>query len=259
VLQFCDPLNPQFVPVVAVPSPVVMVICPPGATAVGSEIRVDFTLRTSSGRPIAPEDLLVVHTQRLHLLIVDPTLNDYHHVHPEAGPAPGKWRFSFTPARAGAYRVFADFTPVATNRGLYACADLMITGPAAPERPPRARAGDFSDVELGDLRVGLVPAEPLRAGRPADLTLALRRTGGGPVGMELVMGAFAHLVAFDRERSGFAHLHPVPADPIAEPDPIRPALNFKITIPRPGTYVIWAQAKVGGREIFAPFWFGVVR
>jgi hypothetical protein len=257
VIQFCDPTNPQFIPVVAVRSPVTMTLRLAEIPAVGGELRVAFTLRTSSGRPIAPEDLLVVHTRRLHLLIVDPTLEDYQHVHPEPGPTPGEWHFAFTPVFAGVYRVFADFTPMATTRGLYAYADLPVAGPARPGKPLLARSEEFSEFEQGDLRVALSPAEPLRAGRPAALKLTLRRTGGGPVPLEPVMDAYAHLVAFDRERSGFAHLHPVQTDLVERPDLVRPALNFKITIPQSGSYVIWAQTNVGGREVFAPFWFTV--
>jgi hypothetical protein len=67
------------------------------------------------------------------------------------------------------------------------------------------------------------------------------------------MGAFAHLVAFDDQRSGFAHLHPVEADPLKPPHAQQPVLNFKLTIPEPGKYVIWAQVNLGGREEFVPF------
>jgi len=41
-------------------------------------------------------------------------------VHPEPGRRPGEWTFRFHPRFGGLYRIFADFTPVATNRGLYA-------------------------------------------------------------------------------------------------------------------------------------------
>jgi len=93
---------------------------------------------------------------------------------------------------------------------------------------------------------------------PTDLKLTITRRDGGAVPLEPVMGAFAHLVAFDQTRSGFAHLHPVDTDLSKPPDATRPALDFKITIPRPGRYVIWAQVGLGGREVFAPFWFEVV-
>ena len=41
------------------------------------------------------------------------------------------------------------------------------------------------------------------------------------------------------------------------PDSAQPALNFKITIPNPGSYVVWAQLNLSGREVFVPFWFDV--
>ena len=77
------------------------------------------------------------------------------------------------------------------------------------------------------------------------------------VPLEPVMGAFAHLVAFDRARSGFAHLHPAQADLTQRPDALHPQLDFKLTIPRAGRYVIWAQVNLAGSERFAPFWFDV--
>jgi hypothetical protein len=67
------------------------------------------------------------------------------------------------------------------------------------------------------------------------------------------MGAFAHLVAFDESRSGFAHLHPAEADLMKLPDAQQPVLNFKLTIPRAGHYVVWAQVNLGGNETFVPF------
>ena len=71
------------------------------------------------------------------------------------------------------------------------------------------------------------------------------------------MGAFAHLVAFDEARSGFAHLHPNEFNLSQQPDAVKPVLNFKIMIPAAGNYVIWAQLNLGGREVFVPFWFEV--
>jgi hypothetical protein len=41
------------------------------------------------------------------------------------------------------------------------------------------------------------------------------------------------------------------------PDANRPELNFKVTIPRAGRYVIWSQVNLGGKETFVPFWFEV--
>ena len=93
--------------------------------------------------------------------------------------------------------------------------------------------------------------KPVRV--PADLKLTLTNEGGGNVPLQPVMGAFAHLVAFDADRSGFAHLHPMEVDLLAPPDAVHPQLNFKVTIPESGRYVIWAQVNLGGTEVFRPF------
>lgn len=255
VLEFCDPANPQFIPVVAVRSPVVMTLesdQPPG-----QDQPLDFTLtlRTASGKPIGPADLLVAHTRKLHLLVVDPTLSDYQHIHPEPGRRTGEWKFSLTPHRPGAYRVFADFTPVATQRGLYASADFSVPGAV----PTVIQQVNTTAQVRGYLFTLDVP-ELLRAGQPADLRFRIESQGKvkEPVPMQPVMGAFAHLVAFDQARSGFAHLHPLETDLTKPPDATHPELNFKVTIPRSGRYVIWAQVNLAGNELFVPFWVEVL-
>ena len=100
-IEFCDPLNPQFIPVVAVRSPVTMTLATAEPAVAGREVRAALRLRTGSGKPVAPEDLLVTHTRRLHLLLIDPSLTDYQHVHPGPTRTPGEWAFAFTPRRTG--------------------------------------------------------------------------------------------------------------------------------------------------------------
>jgi hypothetical protein len=257
-LEMCDPANPQFIPVVAARSPVVMTVAPQPDVPNGFLIR----LATSSGLPIGPAELLVVHTRRLHLLIVDDTLGDYQHIHPEPTRYAGEWSFVFSPTRSAVYRVFADFTPVVTGRSLYASSDLKVERDVTA-RPPDEHVSDAAlhpsqDYERDGLHFSLAPsAQPLRAGQAVDLTFTVTRADGGAVALEPVMGAFAHLVAFDSGRSGFAHLHPSQADPLAAPDAVKPRLAFKLTIPKAGRYVIWAQVRPGGHEVFIPFGFEV--
>lgn len=254
-IDFCDPLNPQFIPVVAVVSPVTMTLRSTAPVTVGEETHFSLTLKTASGKVIAPEDLVIAHTKLLHLLIVDPTLTDYQHVHPDGARKHGEWSFAFTPRRAGIYRVFADFTPVATGRGLYAAADVTVLGAGSAD--PRKDPALLSS-EQNDYRFALTPSTSvIQAGRPTDLRFTIAHAEGRPVPLEPVMGAFAHLVAFDEARSGFAHLHPMETDLSRPPDAQHPVLNFKITIPREGNYVIWSQVNLGGRETFVPFRFAV--
>jgi hypothetical protein len=254
-IEFCDPLNPQFIPVVAVKSPVVMEVAPAVPPVAGRAVAAVVTLKTARGKAIDPEDLQVTHTRRLHLLAVDPTLADYQHLHPEPGARPGEWAFTFIPARPGTYRIFADFTPAATGRGLYASADIAVAadaGASAAPAPVPVAAGEALTREGHRYALEVRPA-PARAGQPLDLRFGVERTDGAAFALGEVMDAFAHLVAFDAERSGFAHLHPVVTGP-ARPGPApRTELDFKLTIPRAGRYTIWAQLSLEGREVFVPF------
>lgn len=257
-IEMCDPSNPQFVSVIAATSPVALTVKTAAAPTAGREVQVTLRMTTANNKPIAPEDLVVMHTRKLHLLIADSSLTDYQHLHPEPTRVPGEWSFTFTPTLGGIYRIFADFTPAATNRSLYANVDLVVAGEQL-STPELAAAMTPSWIGQRDAyRLELAPAtRQIRAGQATDLKFSVTNTGGGAVGLEPVMDAYAHLVAFDTARSGFAHLHPMDADPGVAPDSIKPTLSFKITIPAAGRYVIWAQLKINGREKFVPFWFDV--
>lgn len=251
-IELCDPSNPQFVAVATARSPVTMTLRGDLPAVPGREARLTLTLATSTGKPVGPADLLVQHTRKLHLLVVDPTLRDYQHIHPEPGARDGDWTFAITPRLAGTYRVFADFVPVPTGRSLYAGAEMSVAG----EVTAGARSLSWES-EAGGYRFLLVPGGPVKAGKPVDFTFTVERSGGGAVPLEPVMDAYAHLVAFDTGNVGFAHLHPNETELKPFPDPARPKLTFKITIPAAGVYVIWSQVKLSGREVFAPFWFEV--
>jgi hypothetical protein len=160
-----------------------------------------------------------------------------------------------TPERAGLYRVFADFMPAATSRGLYGVVEFTVPGTV----PVVTRIANTT-WQGGRFNFELVVPPVFRAGQPADLVFRIQSPGAvkQPVPLQPVMGAFAHLVAFDEARSGFAHLHPMEVDLTKPPDELRPELNFKVTIPAPGRYAIWAQVNLGGTEVFAPFWVDVL-
>jgi len=115
-------------------------------------------------------------------------------------------------------------------------------------------------VEQSGVRFRLRVAEgAVRAGVTADLIFSVERVDGADVALQPVMDAYAHLVAFDSARGGFAHLHPMDAGLAQAPDRRQPTLRFKVTIPEPGPYVVWAQVGLEGRDVFVPFWLNVGR
>ena len=62
-IEFCDPANPQFLPVVNVRSPVMMTLQPAAAPVAGAVVRLTVALKTASDKPITPADLIVSHTK----------------------------------------------------------------------------------------------------------------------------------------------------------------------------------------------------
>jgi len=257
-LEMCDPTNPQFLPVVNVRSPVSMRFQTEIESVAGREVEVLLTLATSGGKPIATADLLMVHTRLLHLMIIDPQLMDYHHVHPIPTSEPGQWSFRFTPQYGGEYRFFADFTPAATGLGLYANAKIDVIGETpSSDRIVAAHQPSWTQ-ERGDYRFTISPSEgKVLANEQALLKLAITQGDGGEVPLRLVMDSYAHVVAFDENRMGFAHLHPEENNLAKAPDPISPELSFRVTIPQRGRYVLWAQVNMDETEMFIPFWIEV--
>jgi len=230
-----------------------------GVPRAGEEAQFVVTLSTSTGRPIRAEDLAIAHTERLHAMVIDPQRRDYHHVHPEPTGMPGSYQFALTPAAAGTYRVFFDFISLISNRRMLVAGEFEVSGKDGKDGGAMAAAAapvpaaTRLQAEVDGLRYTLHPLEgALGIGRQTRFELRIEALDGGPLVFEPVMDSYAHVVAFDSARRGFAHFHPL--NPLVEgQDPARPDLNFAFRLDEPGHYRVWAQLKVNGRERFVPF------
>ncbi|MGA2052128.1 MAG: hypothetical protein ABSH19_02320, partial [Opitutales bacterium] len=206
-----------------------------------------LSLVTSDGKTLRPSELALTHTRKLHLLLIDPSLEDYQHIHPEPVDDSGEWTFSFTPKRPGTYKVFAEFVPAISLRQVIGEAE--ITAPGAPTIGMDRGLKPYSD---GEYIYSLsVTNGPMVAGTDATLHFMVERKGGGVVNLEPVMGAMAHLAAFDVGRNGYAHLHPSAFTP--ESTAQRPELSFAFNTQWPGRYRVWGQVMLDGRQRFVPF------
>ncbi|HEX6736955.1 MAG TPA: heavy metal-binding domain-containing protein [Vicinamibacteria bacterium] len=215
----------------------------------GQENRGVLKLTSMGIDPVKLADLREVHTRKIHLLIVDESLGDYHHEHPVESAVPGEYSFSFTPRRLGLYRAWADVQPLLTGLQEYASADVAVAGatPMAVEKTVN-RVG-----EAEGLRFELTLAE-VKAGEPVDARVRVTGAGGKPfTALEPIMGAFAHLVAFREDRRDLLHLHPVESRRLAPDDRGGPELAFRVFAPTPGYYRLFLQVQVGGRSRFVPF------
>lgn len=225
-------------------------IAPASGLKVGEPATFTLSLVARDGKPITLADLQVAHTEKIHLLIVDPSLTDYHHEHPKPGSAPGTYTFAITPNKAGEYKVFADLLPVATNRQEYAMTRFVVAGTSAPVEKVTNRkttvAGYTFELKFEE--------EPPAAGHPHKAWLTVTGPDGKPFAkLEPVMGAFAHLVGFGEDRAEIAHVHPLGQEPGTAAERGGPTLEFQTNFAAGGYQKLFAQVQIDGKTVFAPF------
>jgi hypothetical protein len=215
-------------------------------------VRIRFT-RKKDGAPITPDDLLVVHTERIHLLIIDESLTDYHHEHPLPTDVPGEYAFTFTPRKPGSYRVFADVVPRVSNTQEYPVCDL----PAAGKGEPITDRASVNVAEVAGLRFELkweTGGLAVRAKQAVNATITVTTLEGKPFTLlEPVMGTYAHIVGFLEDRKTVLHIHPTGAEPQKPEDRGGPTFHFRFYAPAPGFIRLYGQVQVAGKNIFAPF------
>lgn len=208
-------------------------------------------LERANGDPILPADLIETHTQKIHLLVVDESLNDYHHEHPVPTVVPGEYAFTFTPRKPGRYRAWADLRPYPLGLQEYAMADMAAATTPEPLRDREIRLTTTVDGLKYDL---VLMRDDLRAGEPSTAKLRITTMDGKPfTRLEPIMATFAHLVAFNEDYQTVLHMHPkglVVSDPNARGGP---ELEFQIYSMKPGFYRLFAQVQIDGRSRFAPF------
>ena len=221
---------------------------PDGTIAAGKTVRIGLKLsRRADGGPVSFADLAVAHTKKLHLLIVDPSLSDYQHIHPEEGATAGNYSFLFTPKTSGGYRVWADVVPVATGKQEYVRTDFGKTSPAKIDRAESTQATVDGYVFTLNWE-----SEP-KAGRQTMGTVTVTKDGAPFAGLEPIMAAFAHIVAFPEDFESVLHVHPMGKEPERESERGGPTLQFHLETGKPGFVKIFAQVRIGGRELYAPF------
>ena len=210
----------------------------------------------TTDHPVTLDQLIEVHTAKIHLLIVDQSLKDCHHVHPQATGTPGDYSFEFTPTKPGAYYAWADVRPLPF--GLQEYDKSLIAGTGKPEPVSDKKTPLVADSEGFHFELSLEKGE-VKVGEVTNARLRVTRDGKGFTQLEPVMNAFAHLVGFGEDGETVLHMHPTGAPIVNGSDRGGPVLEFKIFATKPGFTRLFAQVQIGGRQVFAPFGIQVLR
>lgn len=203
------------------------------------------------GYPVMEDDLKTTHTRKIHVLTIDPQLQDYAHGHPAATiETPGEYAFLLKPHTDCTYRAWVDLTP-ANGPQQYAVTD--IPGKRDCGASPINKFVNTA-VDNGGYRFALSMDGPLAKGKMAMLKIAVADKDGQPVEeLEPIMGAYAHLVGFYDDYKTLAHLHPTGEEPASQDDRGGPELTFHFMPERRGYMRLFAQFVINGQGIAAPF------
>lgn len=215
----------------------------------GEAFSGSITLKDSAGKPVALDDLKEVHTQKIHALVVDQSLGDYHHVHPEYSGKDGVYTFSFTPGSARDYKLWVDVAPVkgapqlvsVTLHGTEPCAQPCV------EKTLNDRGEFFASKAV--VTFDKAPA----AGASSVGTITLTDPQGQPMkNLEPVMGAYAHIVGFYDDFATVQHLHPQGEEPASADARGASPLTFALTPEKKGFLKYFVQLRVNGQDVFLP-------
>lgn len=225
---------------------------PAGPFTSGRSQQVALTLTDlATGKPMGPADVALAHTKRLHLLIIDGSLTDYQHIHPlPDAKQSGVWRFAFAPRFARPYKVWADVTRP-NGKQEYVAVEL-----AAGRQPaPAPTATTALTAEADGLAFRLSFPKPLKVGEAIEgaITITDRATGKPFAGLQPIMGAFGHIVAFAGDWDSIEHVHPMGTEPTTDSARSGPTIRFHLQPEKAGVLKLFAQIEANGRETIVPF------
>lgn len=201
--------------------------------------------------PLFWDELEEQHESRIHLMIIDRALGDYHHEHPMRTETEGEYAFMFDPRTSCSYKVWAQ---VFFRGGKEKMVNFTLPGrDDCSTAKPDTTTNNTVTVDGYKFDLAMSTAS-LKNGADTMLTLTVSDKDGQPFeGLEPVMGAYAHLVGFYDDYESIAHIHPLGEEPTSDKDRGGPALQFHFRPDHAGFMKLYAQVRIGNRMVFAPF------
>lgn len=218
----------------------------PAELKAGEENEVILFIQDLKAKPVDVSQFEVVHTRPVHLLIIEPGLNDYHHEHP-VQKTTGQYAFSFTPQTACSYRAWVDVQLKASHQQ-YIPVDLK--GSEQCNEPIDKTVNLEASSQGYDFKLEL--EGDLKAGEAVFANMSISKDGQPVDFLEPVMGAFAHMVGFYEDYETIAHIHPTGKEPTEDTERGGPTLRFHIEPEKAGYLKLFAQVQIDGKQVFAP-------
>ncbi|KTD60653.1 hypothetical protein Lsan_1944 [Legionella santicrucis] len=219
----------------------------PNILIANKPITIRFQL-LKDNKALAFDELKEVHTKKIHVLIIDPSLSDYHHVHPMIDSEKQDFVFHFTPKKTGSYQMWVDITPIQTNKQGFLVADLGTSS-----KNPLVKEKVVLNTTMNPYKFTLKLDSKPKAGQEVMATITVTKNGKPFTKLEPVMGAFAHVVGFSGDHSSILHIHPMGKEPTKKSDRGGAELMFHIGLKKTGFVKLFAQFRINEQDVYVPF------
>ncbi len=248
----------------------------PGRAVAGQPAALIFSIHeVPSGRRV--REFETVHEKPLHLLLVSTDFRWFEHQHPALG-TDGRFRLTWTFPRPGRTLLFTDFTPADGDNQILRTTIAIGGSGKRFALYPALKADADSVKRVGETRVALkCRPQALRANHQLTLTYTLKDMAGRPrTDFQPILGVMGHLIALREDGRTVVHTHtlqgvqagsygaamlamwqagqpelvPITADMVTEHGP---CFSFKLTLPKPGRYKLWAQFLRRSQWLTVPF------
>lgn len=204
-------------------------------------------LNIEDGTPISDEKLVTVNSQKVHLLIIDPTFTDFQNVFPKPLTTPYAYNFTFTPKFTSGYRVWADITPLSTGKQEFLSGWL-----GDKERPNIGRRTSYSVTTKG-YNFSLSFDKNPKVGQISSGKIQITGYDNQPVKIQPYTVLPSYIVGFYGDFNHAVNIHQSNPMHINYMDATNSDIKFRFQPQYPGFIKIFAQITLDNKEISVPF------
>lgn len=220
-----------------------------------------FQIKDSDGKPVSEDQIELSHTKKIHAFVIDESLSDYQHVHPEYAEDDQTYILKFKPKKSTNYKLWTEFK----KDGETHTQQVELV----------SNWKEVFKQDINGYRIELHTEDKIAAGEMINFEISVTGAKNKKVKLQEILGAYAHITCFTQDGNAMLHVHNSDSHSanneshetakedehnehsksLVEAGIIDPksSIKFSLNPTQQGFYRIFAQLKIDGKEITAPF------